>query len=66
MEGKAEGRNVSMYERDWKIVERFGETLGLDRSSALRAIVRQWYELRSNAAPDSRPVIPIGSLENQE
>ena len=41
-----EGRNVSMYPRDWATVDALAKDMGLTTSSALRAIVREWVQMK--------------------
>lgn len=34
--------NVTMYQEDWELIDRLAEALGLNRSAAMRIIVRDW------------------------
>jgi hypothetical protein len=43
---KVEAKNVSMYDTQWDIVDRYARSMGLSTSAALRVIVNQWRELR--------------------
>lgn len=40
--GRATPRNVTMYSRQWKVVDSVNEYYGLNTSGALRLIVEQW------------------------
>jgi hypothetical protein len=39
-------RTVSMYLEDWAEVETLARLKGLNRSSALRVIIREWREMQ--------------------
>jgi len=39
-------KNVSMYPREWQIVERVKQRYSLSTAAALRHIVNQWQELQ--------------------
>ena len=56
---RSEGRNVSMYERQWKIVDGYAASLGLGTSPALRAIVEQWERQRGR-------MVILGNKEENE
>lgn len=45
--GKVERRSISLYARDWKIVDEYGEKLGVGASPSVRAIVREWARSRA-------------------
>lgn len=44
MEQRVEPRNVTMYARDWEVVDSLAQSKGLTVSTALRMIVREWVE----------------------
>jgi len=46
-EDKVEGRNVSMYPDDWRVVERVARESNVKTlSGALRIIIQQWLHMR--------------------
>lgn len=44
----AKKKSVSIYDEDECIVNDFAEPMGLDFSSALRVIIREWKEFKTN------------------
>jgi hypothetical protein len=39
--------NITLYPQDWQVVDALAESLGLNRSSAIRMIIRKWLETAS-------------------
>lgn len=56
----AKQRSVSMLPEDVKIVQENGAPYGLDFSSSLRQIIRQWAEMRR------MNVVAVGELPRPE
>lgn len=46
-------RNVTLYPEDFRVVKEFGRAHGLDFSSALRFVIRDWARMRGYGEEES-------------
>jgi len=59
MAEQAERRTITMYPRDWAIVEE-ADTASAGVSPTVRRIVREWHRMRLRALVDRAPSYEVG------
>lgn len=58
---RAVPRNVSLYPRDWTIVENVARPGGMSYSQALRSIIRDWKRMKETYHGQVQPVPEVAN-----